>query len=179
MGLQGLLPEGHALAAGSCLSACRSVNPYINWGQDEAVPSKPGLGTEDGLGAVFPAGVRLFPGAPRCPALRLVALDTDSFMLKFCGAQREGERGWERAGRRRPAKAERGAKGLLYLRFKGFAALTPGVRAPVPYLQAGNELLLLLLAPLCACRGAEAASCIHREAVTWLEISQHWHTVSC
>lgn len=57
------------------------------------MPSKPGLGTEGGLGAVFPAGVRLFPGAPQCPALRLLALDTDSFMLKFCGAQREGERG--------------------------------------------------------------------------------------
>lgn len=157
------------------------MNSCINWGEDEAVPSKPGLGTEGGLGAVFPAGVRLFPGAPQCPALRLLALDTDSFMLKFCGAQREGERGWERTGRRRrPAKAGRGAKGLHYLKFKGFAALplTPGVRASVPYLQAGNELLLLLLAPLCACRGAEAASCIHREAVTWLEISsQHWHTV--
>lgn len=69
------------------------MNSCINWGEDEAVPSKPGLGTEGGLGAVFPAGVRLFPGAPQCPALRLLALDTDSFMLKFCGAQREGERG--------------------------------------------------------------------------------------
>lgn len=134
---------------------------------------------------MLPAGVRLFPRALQCPALRLVALHTDSFMLNFCRAQCKGERRRERTGRRRrPAKAEHVAKGLHYLRFKGFAALplTPGVRASVPYLQAGNKLLLLLLTPLCARRGAEGASCTRgawcREAVTWLEISfQPWHTV--